>query len=672
MAVPTHYTVELLRRPGEGILHDSCERGFTMQIGAEKAWNYEVGDDSVLVALYDQGVDYRHPDLGGGIGPGFHVRYGTQYYIPIAPSAPAPIFKNASHGTPSIGIIGALTNRNFESVSGLAGGWGTLPGGTDTIERGKGASLVVLADNALFIRYYVASLFEASARSKNTPYGTGVHAMNTSALIARYPDLAVHAAVNYAFENRVVQVAAMNQQFGGLDPTGKDESEIDAKSFPAGYEESWVMSIGGSISNKNRTKPSHYGYTMDMIAPSGDNQFGCVGPILNWSTQSVDTVIPPNPVFFFEGFAGNSAAAPNVTGSVALLLSHFRQMSPDFKKLEPEDYSGILKAAAWRADEDRDTSFAQNDWRRTSGWGHLDIGRAFEMLDPNRTANTFSGYQIRHYNYVQQPDFGEWTTIEPTLDRLFDIPTSTRIHSSADTAKIKQFNHRSYLLNYVGGRSSYKVRIRPVTYTVSLDSIWEVSNGTPLFAWGRSGGSNEKSGWSASLQNFQTGYTKVISCTGGDSLNEGIFHTQGTTFTVQTFQYNVWGWDPIASSYSNYIGHCPPDSMLGVNFTVYGRSQIGHSSVYKQLKELESTMNVKYHPSNQKVTINFHIEEGEGNMKLEIYDLLGVCRYRKDIGYVNKGWNTIEISADKLNTGVFICRLAGSGYTQSRRFQIIR
>jgi subtilisin family serine protease len=43
-------------------------------IGADSVWQ-EYGDrgDSVVVGIIDTGIDYLHPALGGGFGPGFKV-----------------------------------------------------------------------------------------------------------------------------------------------------------------------------------------------------------------------------------------------------------------------------------------------------------------------------------------------------------------------------------------------------------------------------------------------------------------------------------------------------------------------------------------------------------------------------------------------------------------------
>lgn len=58
--------------------------------------------DGVIVAIVDSGIDYTHPALGGGFGPGFKVESG--YDFTTGSSDPIDCF---GHGTHVAGIIGA-------------------------------------------------------------------------------------------------------------------------------------------------------------------------------------------------------------------------------------------------------------------------------------------------------------------------------------------------------------------------------------------------------------------------------------------------------------------------------------------------------------------------------------------------------------------------------------
>jgi minor extracellular serine protease Vpr len=97
-------------------------------IGADIAQS-ELGytGEGIKVAVMDTGIDYDHPDLGGGFGPGYRVAYGWDFvgddynadpaspsYDPIPVPDPDPDDCNG-HGTHVAGIIGA--NGNVTGVA---------------------------------------------------------------------------------------------------------------------------------------------------------------------------------------------------------------------------------------------------------------------------------------------------------------------------------------------------------------------------------------------------------------------------------------------------------------------------------------------------------------------------------------------------------------------------
>jgi hypothetical protein len=343
---------------------------------------------------------------------------------------------------------------------------------------------------------------------------------------------------------------------------------------------------------------------MDLLAPAGSSLDACgTGWLANYTTHAD---FPG--VFTFNGSGGTSAACANATGSVALLLSHFHRLDTvGFQSLEPEDYQGILKASAWRNDAGRlsDTNL-RNAWRDSSGWGHLDIGKAFEMLDADRSAYPHSGYRIFHYKKSDTTlmSFGNWTNI-PNGSASFgpaENPNFTHFPDSVGDLK------RRYQIDFTSGNAQYRI----VTLSIALPDVWERSDSVPLFAWGRSGGPLAKSGWNLSSPfNFETGWTQVLNGTGWDhdSLNEGIFHNGGTTFVLRTGQWKIKIND------STYL-IAPPDSELGMNFTVFGRTSKS-SAVAKTLQtgagELEVSLsndgmiNVKFFGMSQLKVVRFSL-----------------------------------------------------------------
>jgi subtilisin family serine protease len=638
----------------------------THMINAEAAWWYEVGDPSIIIGVTDQGVDYRHPDFGDtvlGVGHKFQVAWNFD-----ADSGGRWIYKDGSHGTQMAGIAGALTNNNCvtfldQSVAGIAGGWGTLVTHPSYPARGRGVTIDIAAsDIGNNLTGFISSLFEESARSPFSPYGWGAHALNISEGSKPLPyDFffpPTHCAINYAFENGVVICAAMHEAEG---TTYYGDSTTSF--FPADYEEPWVIAVGGSIPNKSKVPQSDYGQTMDLLAPAGSSTDACgTGWLANYTTHAD---VPG--AFTFNGSGGTSAACANVTGSVGLLLSHFHRLdTTTFQHTTPEDYQGILKASAWRGDAYRlsDTS-KQNAWTDSTGWGHLDVGKAFEMLDSDRTAYPHSGYRLFHYSNSDTTlmTFGAWTaTPDP-----HDYPSTTfapsydpNMNQFPDT--IHTYGHRNYQIGYVAAKAQYRI----VKLSVTLPDVWE-RDSIPLFAWGTSGGATSKTGWNVSAPyNFETGWTQVLNGTGWDrdSLNEGIFHNQGTTFVLRTGQ-----WKLTVGSTTMIV---PPDSELGVNFTVFGRLS-GTSGVdIKQPLSSDESLTIFQNLITRMVTAKFYTDQPHEGLTLELYDVLGRQVASMPVGHINAGWSKLSYSSANLVSGMYVCRIAGSGYVLSKNFVIVR
>jgi len=377
-AEPDYQGAVMLRHPNDShLLHDKCQWDQDSMIHTGQAWDYEIGNPKITLSHFDFGVDYMDSDLSGGIGAGFHVKAGAQFSV-YNGHVMDDIRLHQGHGTPCMGIMGALTNRNPTSVAGIAGGWGVLPtDSSGSVDEGTGCSLVILAASKADYSDLTAALFEASAKSDSSNYGFGVHLVNSCVDLFRGgahagdSKVSLHGAVNFAFLNGVVQTAAMGEAKPPIYFNGLDES-IDAHgpiTWPVDYEEPWIIAVGGSQPNRTRIPTANYGNTMDIIAPAGDPTNGddmgtdllgyhykCSNSndggnwnetftIANVQQDSADMEIT-HPLHTFRGFGGTSASAPHVAGSAGLILSHF--INDTINKLEPEDVAGILKASAYR------------------------------------------------------------------------------------------------------------------------------------------------------------------------------------------------------------------------------------------------------------------------------------------------------------------------------------
>ncbi|KAL7893209.1 peptidase S8/S53 domain-containing protein [Trichoderma sp. SZMC 28014] len=94
--------------------------------GVDKVHGQGIKGKGVKIGIIDTGVDYLHPSLGGGFGPGYKVSFGydfvgdnyTGYNTPVPDNDPLASCASGGHGTHVTGIIGMTdaSNQGFGLV----------------------------------------------------------------------------------------------------------------------------------------------------------------------------------------------------------------------------------------------------------------------------------------------------------------------------------------------------------------------------------------------------------------------------------------------------------------------------------------------------------------------------------------------------------------------------
>ena len=276
-------------------------------------WNHSIGDTSVVLAIADSGVDWRHPDLGGS-GPGgtggniwtnwaeFHGVPGldddgngkvddvrgwdfVQNLSNAWPGEDTSLPDNDpqdfnGHGTHVAGIAGARTN-NGDGVAGVGFRCRIMPlriGGSVRDNDGVEQGVVLLTHAAEAIRYATA----AGADAINCSWGSSFFAPLDAAV-----DAAVLAGV-------VVVVAA-----------GNDNDDIPSYLGSRGD----CLDVAATTPGDLKASFSNFGPWVDIAAPGVD----ILSTYFDHNTGQHG----------YRMLQGTSMAAPIVTGLVGLVKSRY-------------------------------------------------------------------------------------------------------------------------------------------------------------------------------------------------------------------------------------------------------------------------------------------------------------------------------------------------------------
>jgi len=280
-------------------------------IKATEGWEETKGEEEIIIAVIDTGVDMLHPDLFG------KVLHGGRDFV----NGDFDATDDNYHGTLVAGAAAADTN-NHEGIAGVAWSCKILPikvldaegvGTFSDVEEG----IIWAVDN-------------------------GAHVINLS-LGAEVGGESMEAAVRYAYENDIVIAAAAG-------------NEGAAVLYPAAYD-AYCLAVAATdnvdervtFSSSGGLWESNFGPEVDVAAP-GEDIVSTV-PTWFWGPGS----------FPYAYGSGTSMATPHVAGFVALI-----------KSLKPWLTAGeIMDVIRFSAD---DVNSAQNPGQdELLGYGRIDM-----------------------------------------------------------------------------------------------------------------------------------------------------------------------------------------------------------------------------------------------------------------------------------------------------------
>ncbi|GGK14406.1 hypothetical protein GCM10010965_04320 [Caldalkalibacillus thermarum] len=190
------------------------------QIKAEAGWDITVGEENVVIAVLDTGVDTRHQDLAEKLVEGFNVLDESSDFQ-----------DNHGHGTHVAGIAAAVTNN----ITGIAGvSWNNTIMPVKVLDKNGAGGLFEVINGIIWA----------------TDHGAKV--INMSLGDDEHSDL-LYDAVRYAYEHDVVLVAA----------AGNDN--VDVPMYPAAYPE--VLAVSAVNHLQEKAAFSNYGDYIDVTAP---------------------------------------------------------------------------------------------------------------------------------------------------------------------------------------------------------------------------------------------------------------------------------------------------------------------------------------------------------------------------------------------------------------------
>ncbi len=283
-----------LHNTGQYFLEDA-------DIDAPEAWNVETGDESIIVAIIDTGIDYLHPDLMGNI-----FSYGYDFV-----NNDADAMDDNGHGTHVAGIVAAVSN-NQKGITGVSWRAKILP---VKVLNSKGwGSYADIADGVLYAVQQGARVINLSLGGYAESY-------------------LLKDALETAYSQAIIVAAAGND--------GLEYDDFGSPFYPAAWE--FVLGVGATD-----VLQTPYGY---QEAKALFSNFGMNTDVYAPGVNILSTFPYFHPLRHgYRSLNGTSMAAPIVSGVVSLLKSKYPDWSNEMIRgqiihtSDRIDYGGRINA----------------------------------------------------------------------------------------------------------------------------------------------------------------------------------------------------------------------------------------------------------------------------------------------------------------------------------------
>jgi hypothetical protein len=266
-------------------------------INAPEGWDLSVGtgDEDVIIAILDSGIDLTHPDLQDKIVAGYDFIEGDT----------VPQDENG-HGTHVAGIAAAVGN-NGEGVAGVSWDAQIMP--VRVVDADGECTLFDVAAGIVWATDHGAKVLNLSLGFPLIAVLLDQGLMGADAL---------REAVDYAYAHDVLIVVA----------SGNEYEELALPGYPAAYAH--IVAVGAVGTQNQHASYSSAGNYVDVVAPGGEiSRLHDTAGVLSTMPAYEVTLTQEGCANSYDTLHGTSMAAPHVAGLAALIWSVNPELSND-------------------------------------------------------------------------------------------------------------------------------------------------------------------------------------------------------------------------------------------------------------------------------------------------------------------------------------------------------